>query len=371
MTVSGPRVRDLTGKRRRLSVDVVSGPAFELLASAFVVTLGEAEVPEYEAGPELLRRTREAASPGLLGELEKVGEGDLWLGLVGQAYDSPEPRQVGTFLDYLAAADPVAVRRDLLAMLVHKRETSAELIDPAAAGDRQAIEALASLCDEECAAGLRRLLAPSPARGLKKAVSVLRRFDAEVFHGGEETAAALARDAEEKRSLAGSMPPARLVEAATSGVTFTLEPQVSGVVLIPSAVTRPWVANLEHGTLRIFMYPVAEEVLGADPDAPSAWMLGFYKALADESRLRILNMLASGPASLGEVAERLGLAKSTVIHHIRALRSAGLVLITVGAEKEYSLRSQAIPEAGRLLRAYLSGPAGMGEPPAEAERKRL
>jgi DNA-binding transcriptional ArsR family regulator len=368
MTVSGPRVRDLTGRRRRLSVDVVSGPAFELLASAFVVTLGDEEVSEYEAGPELLRRTRDEASPGLLTELEGIARGDLWLGFVGAAYESPEPRRVTTFLDYLSAADPVAVRRELVALLVHQKEASAEAIDRAAAGDAEAVQQLASLCDEECADALLSLLSATPEATIDKVVRVLRRFDEEVFHGSEGTAAALARDAEEKRALAATMPPNRLVETATKGITFTMQPEVSGVVLIPSAVIRPWVANLEHGVLRIFMYPVAEEVLSADPDAPSPWMLGFYKALADESRLRILNMLASGPASLSQVAERLGLAKSTVIHHMRALRTAGLVLITVGAEKEYSLRPQAIPESGRLLRAYLSGPAGTAEPPAETER---
>ena len=370
MTLSGPKVRDLTGKKRRLRVEVVSGSAFELLASAFVVTLGQPEVQEYEAGPELFERTNGAASPGLLSQLEEVGCGDLWLGLIGQAYDSPEPRQVASFLEYLAAADPVAVRRGLVAMQVHAKEASAELIDLAAAGDAGAIGQLAALCEEECASGLRRLLALKPAKSLEALIRVLRRFDAEVFQGGQETAAALARDAEEKRALAGTMPPGRLVEMATNGVTFTMQPEVSGVVLVPSAVTRPWVANLEHGNLRIFVYPVAEEVLSADPDAPSPWMLGFYKALADESRLRILNMLASGPASLGQVAERLGLAKSTVIHHMRALRTAGLVLITVGADKEYSLRPQAIPEAGRMLRTYLSGPAGAEGLPAESEGTR-
>jgi len=366
MTVTGPRVRDLTGKKRRLSVDVVSGPAFELLAGAFVVTLGEDEVKEYEAGPDLRRRV--LAVPRLLDQLEKVGCGDLWLGLIGQAYESPEPRGVGGFLDHLGSVDPLAVRRELVTMQVHQKDASAEMIDRAAAGDVQAVEHLAGLCDEECATGLRRLLAGPAEKALDTAVRVLRCFDEEVFHGGEDTAAALARDATEKRALAVTMPPSRLVETATNGVTFTMQPQVSGVVLIPSAVTRPWVANLEHGNLRLFVYPVAEEVLSADPDAPSPWMLGFYKALADESRLRILNMLAGGPASLGQVAERLGLAKSTVIHHMRALRTAGLVLITVGADKEYSLRSQAIPEAGRMLRAYLSGPAGVEGLPAESER---
>jgi DNA-binding transcriptional ArsR family regulator len=366
MTVTGPRVRDLTGRKPRLSVDVVWGPAFELLASAFVVTLGEDEAREYEAGPELFERCRRV--PRLLAQMEKVGGGDLWLGLVGQAYESPEPRGVSDLLGYLGSVDPVAVRRELVAMQVHKRDASAEMIDRAATGDAQALEQLAALCDQECATGLRTLLSTPAEKILDAVVRALRRFDEEVFHGGEDTAAALARDAAEKRALAATMAPDRLVETATNGVTFTMQPQVSGVVLIPSAVTRPWVANLEHGNLRFFVYPVAEEVLSADPDAPSLWMLGFYKALADESRLRILNMLAGGPASLGQVAERLGLAKSTVIHHMRALRTAGLVLITVGADKEYSLRSQAIPEAGRMLQAYLSGPAGAEGLPAESER---
>jgi len=370
MSISGPRVRDLTGRKRRLSVDVVSGPAFELLASAFVVTMGEDEIKEYEAGPALLERTRGAASPGLLAEMEEIGQGDLWLGFIGLAYESPEPRQVGGFLDYLGAVDPAVVRRELVAMQVHKKDAPAEMIDRAAAGDAEALASLAALCDDECATGLRKLLSISPERVLEKIVQLLRRFDEEVFHGGEETAAALSRDAAEKQALAATMPPARLVETATNGVTFTMQPEVSGVVLVPSAVVRPWVCNLEHGNLRLFVYPVAEEVLSADPDAPSPWMLGFYKALADESRLRILNMLAASPASLSQVAERLGLAKSTVIHHMRALRTAGLVLITVGAEKEYSLRTQAIPEAGRMLRAYLSGPVGAEGASSESERTR-
>src|SRR4030065_2852881 len=122
MSLSGPRVRDLTGRKRRLSVDVVSGPAFELLASAFVVTMGEDEIKEYEAGPALLERAQGAASPGLLAEMEEVGQGDLWLGFIGLAYESPEPRQVGSFLDYLGAVDAMGVRRGLGAMPGDKQD---------------------------------------------------------------------------------------------------------------------------------------------------------------------------------------------------------------------------------------------------------
>jgi len=366
MTISGPRVRDYTDKKRRLTVEVVSGPAFELLASLFVFTLGRDEMKEYEVGPEWFEKVQAAASPQLLAGLQEVGCGDLWLGLVDQAYQTPEPRRVEDLLAHLGAVDPRCVRRAMLAMQVHRTEATADLIDRAADGDSDALAALAAMCDPECGQALDRLTSLSPARSLQRVIEVLRRFDAEVFRGGEENTAALARDAEEKRALAATLTPERLVEAATNGVTFKLQPEVSGVVLVPSAVVRPWVAITESGSRRVFVYPVSAEVLSADPDAPSPWMVGFYKALADEKRLRILNLLARGPASLTEVAECLGLAKSTVIHHIRALRTAGLVLITVGDEKEYSLRPQAIPEAGRLLRSYLSGPAATG--PADVER---
>ncbi len=366
MANSGPKVRDYTDKKRRLTVDVVAGASFELLASMFVFTLGRVEAEEYEVGVEWYERTRAAASPGLLSGLEQVGCGDLWLGLIGRAYAAPEPRRVDRFLDHLASCDPSEVVREMLAMQVRRTDATADLIDRAAAGDTEAAAALTEMSEPDCVAGIKKLIAAPPAQTLATVVEILRRFDDEVFHGGEDTAAALARDAEEKKALAATLPAERLVETATNGVTFKLQPEVSGVVLVPSAIVRPWVAITESGSLRIFVYPVSTELLSADPDAPSPWMVSFYKALADERRLRILNMLASGPASLGQVAERMGLAKSTVIHHMRALRTAGLVLITVGDEKEYSLRPQAIPEAGRLLQAYLSGPAAEGK--AKAER---
>jgi DNA-binding transcriptional ArsR family regulator len=370
MTTSKPRVRDYTDKKRQLSVEVLAGPAFELLATLFVFTLGRDELEDYAVGPEWHDQVRAAASRQLLADLEEVGCGDLWLGLLPQAYAAPEPRRVDSFIDHLAGADPKGIRREMLMMQVHRTEATAALIDRAAEGDVESLAALAAMCDPECLEGLQKLTALSPAASLKKIVGTLRRFDAEIFHGGEDTAAALARDGEEKRALAATLPAERLVEAATNGVTFKLQPEVSGVVLVPSAVVRPWVAITEVGTRRLFVYPVSAEALNADPDAPTPWMVSFYKALADEKRLRFLNMLASGPASLSEVAERLGLAKSTVIHHARALRTAGLLLITVGEEKEYSLRPQAIPEAGRLLEAYLCGARDKGAAPNNERKKR-
>ncbi|MFQ5947793.1 MAG: ArsR/SmtB family transcription factor [Acidimicrobiia bacterium] len=166
--------------------------------------------------------------------------------------------------------------------------------------------------------------------------------------------AVLERDAEQMRAISGTMTAERLVEVATSGITFAGRPNVAGVVLIPSVVVRPWVAALEHGNLRIFGYSVADEQLSADPDAPPSWLVQMFKALGDERRLRILGLLAESSGNLTELAERMNLSKSTVHHHLRILRAAGLVRVTIGADKEYSLRADAVPEASGLLDTYLS-----------------
>jgi DNA-binding transcriptional ArsR family regulator len=54
-------------------------------------------------------------------------------------------------------------------------------------------------------------------------------------------------------------------------------------------------------------------------------MLRFFKALADESRLRLVGALAGDECSVEELATRLGLAPPTVSHHLARLREAGLV----------------------------------------------
>jgi DNA-binding transcriptional ArsR family regulator len=63
------------------------------------------------------------------------------------------------------------------------------------------------------------------------------------------------------------------------------------------------------------------------------------KALADPTRLRILHFLAEKTFSASELARLLRLRLPTVIHHLRLLRLAGLVQITVGeTEKRYAAR---------------------------------
>jgi DNA-binding transcriptional ArsR family regulator len=61
-------------------------------------------------------------------------------------------------------------------------------------------------------------------------------------------------------------------------------------------------------------------------------------ALADESRRTVLEILRSHPASAGELAEVIPIARPGVSRHLRVLREAGLVTEErVGRERHYRL----------------------------------
>ena len=61
------------------------------------------------------------------------------------------------------------------------------------------------------------------------------------------------------------------------------------------------------------------------PDA----MLRALKALSDPTRLLILRYLSDQPQTPSQLARRLRLRPPTVIHHLSALRLAGLVYISL------------------------------------------
>ncbi len=76
-------------------------------------------------------------------------------------------------------------------------------------------------------------------------------------------------------------------------------------------------------------------------------------ALADESRRTVLEILRSHPASAGELAEAIPIARPGVSRHLRVLREAGLVDVRPEAQRRiYSLRPEALMEVDEWLSDY-------------------
>ncbi|HJX99378.1 MAG TPA: metalloregulator ArsR/SmtB family transcription factor [Streptosporangiaceae bacterium] len=77
------------------------------------------------------------------------------------------------------------------------------------------------------------------------------------------------------------------------------------------------------------------------------------RALADESRRTMLEALSRGPATVGELAALLPIARPGVSRHLRVLREAGLVEVRQDAQRRvYSLRPQPLAEIDEWLGRY-------------------
>ena len=77
------------------------------------------------------------------------------------------------------------------------------------------------------------------------------------------------------------------------------------------------------------------------------------RALADEGRLTLVEALARGPVTAGELAALLPIARPGVSRHLRVLREAGLVEVRQEAQRRvYSLRPEPLAEIDDWLGRY-------------------
>ena len=82
-------------------------------------------------------------------------------------------------------------------------------------------------------------------------------------------------------------------------------------------------------------------------------MEAVFSALADESRRTLLEALAGGPATAGELAALLPIARPGVSRHLRVLREAGLVEARQDAQRRvYRLRPEPLAEVEEWLSRY-------------------
>jgi DNA-binding transcriptional ArsR family regulator len=78
-----------------------------------------------------------------------------------------------------------------------------------------------------------------------------------------------------------------------------------------------------------------------------------FAALADPNRFQIVEILRDGPASVGEIAERLVLRQPQTSKHLRTLADAGLVRVQAVAQRRvYELRPEPFEQLDRWIALY-------------------
>ena len=78
-----------------------------------------------------------------------------------------------------------------------------------------------------------------------------------------------------------------------------------------------------------------------------------FTALADPTRLRIVELLAEREYAAGDLVERFSLSQPAVSQHLRVLRVAGLVRVRRDAQRRmYTLEPQGLAEIDAWLSKY-------------------
>lgn len=358
------------------SLSVELSPVYELLQSLNVV-LSDDEDHTYEVGEAWIAEARVRAGEALLGRVRDVSQddGDTFIHLSGLVYDTPSPRDVPAFIEHLRRTDPDEIRLHLVQFYARetRRMTSPAVIRAAVAGDSEARAEFLRTSHPEWEPWtdyLRRVLDLDGVTFREELIGVLTEWNERVWQPESLTIMPiLERDAEAKRDLQRDLPTDQFITTATNGVEFAPRPGINRVVLVPSFVNRPMVTYCEFGEVMLILYPVADESVSADADAPPLRLVRLSKALGDEKRLRILRTLADGEKTLMELAEMFGVAKTTMHHHMIVLRSAGLISVGVGS-KRYRLRHETVPDLGSLLSGYLGAAQTPSAPPAPVRKRR-
>jgi DNA-binding transcriptional ArsR family regulator len=353
-----PRAKGLAPTTPDVETVVDWGTAYELVLGLRMFVDRDEDPASYAVGAGWFDRARERLPADVSDAIERYSGGhEILFGyLLALAAEAAPPRDGSAFISTLAETPPLELRRILLGhrLETYRGDVTREVVADAAEGRRDAVRALLEGCADWQRAAYEHALSLDADEAKSLLQTACEGWNASVLHPDERTTArVLRRSARAIGALAERLPLEELLDTATRGIRYTPEPGIERILFVPNLVSRPWSIFTESGATKIVCYGVGEaHVTGDDPPDP---LVAAYKALGDETRLRILRRLASGPATLHELTELLGLAKSTVHGHLLVLRTGGLVVTDISKKTGYALRRQTLAESAALLETYLEG----------------
>ena len=337
---------------------VETGTGYDLLVTALVVadrhTIGRLDEAQQ------IRAAAATVDGGTIRRtIEAIGR-EPWISLLGFVHAQATDRSAAGVLAAMRAAEP----RELVltALGYHRRamrdETRPEVIAAAVDGDRPAIREFRRTSFPHLRHWQRTLKLSLGAPADEVAAMFIGALDGlnrgvfaalEPRVGRGETA-----DAARARGLVqdGGFE-AALRELAPS-LTFERPIEQSTIVLAPSVVIRPAWALTDHGSTLVIAYPAIGERAGGPPER----LVRIASALGDELRLRVIRELAEQPATISDLADRLGVPRTSLQYHVRLLGDAGLIVLAADDARwgRLMIRTEAISELGALAEDWVRVP---------------
>jgi DNA-binding transcriptional ArsR family regulator len=280
---------------------------------------------DHGTGYELLVQLSARSSPS-----DELGpdQGELWLHLVGLAM---EARGAAALIALVDQTPPNKLAEHLAGLHVPawRRYVHGDLIRSALAGDeaaRRKLLAARGYYAGQARTALGRLFGTPAAETHALVLSALRAWHVAVLAPEEERVAAeLETHAAATEEAVRDGGP----EAAV-GYRHTPEPGIARIVLVPQLAARPRLLLLQHDDARVVCYPAAAAA------SPEAALAEACKALGDVQRLALLRRLAVGSATMPELAAELGVAKTSLHHHLSLLRAAGFLAVARRPDRSYA-----------------------------------
>ncbi|HTS74375.1 MAG TPA: DUF5937 family protein [Gaiellaceae bacterium] len=130
----------------------------------------------------------------------------------------------------------------------------------------------------------------------------------------------------------------------------------SELVLVPSAYVWPHVrVNCDAPWPAAIVYPAPFALAAGRSKLPTEDVVHVLRALADDTRLRALKLIAAGERSTQELAPLIGISQAGLSKHLRLLARAGLVEARRdGYYVLYSLRSDRIATLSESVLDFLA-----------------
>jgi DNA-binding transcriptional ArsR family regulator len=296
-----------------------------------------------------------AASGDADGELAKaldeIGDrsGETWLHLLCLCVDIGPPRSLDNLLDHVSGMDARWFRLVLLGIGAWSWRSivGADVIEAAAHGDESAAEIL--LSDERyygrsARAALSKILPLSPTETQRRFVDALEAFRDTV--DVEHLSASLDQVAARIDALADTEGWWETIEILT-GYRYVAEPEALRVVVM-SHLAGPGLVLAQHEDTRLIVFG------NTPPGTPAERVVSLGKAISDPTRVQLLTLIRDRPSQLGELVDATGLTRSTVHHHLRLLREAGLVSVEGNARSyRYGINQRGRSDVSTLLTELL------------------